>query len=190
MTKSTKRLPGIFSACLLLVVLGCSGSDGDGGDTKMILPIQASAVSNIWPFGARGGDHPEGHPGIDFEAASGTPIMAAAEGSVTWIGDSVYAGEQSIMIHSEDLGDHFYTTYFQTIVVATGQHVSQGQRIADLALWPGMKVGALHFGLKRSNVDVCPYDYMTDAAKAELDELLRKASYDDKSTYPLICNYN
>lgn len=167
----------------------CGESDSQSEPFDLSMPIAAASVTNIWPFGARGGDHPEGHPGIDFDAAAGTPILAAGDGTIFWIGDSVYPGEKSIVIH-HGFGDTYYTTYFQAIAVATGQRVAAGQLIADLERWPGRSTGALHFGVGIAAKNVCPYDYLSAAAKAELDALLARASYPGKAKYPLICNYN
>lgn len=52
----------------------------------MILPVPAAMVTHgeiIWPFGVRGGGHPQGHPGFDFNtdvgARSTSPPGAGSE---------------------------------------------------------------------------------------------------------------
>jgi hypothetical protein len=186
--KKMKRTIGLSAALIWFAASQCRHPiKPETAAHPMTLPVEYSRVKSIWPFGVKGGDHPEGHPGIDFEADTGTPILAAAAGMVTWIGNSVYPGEKSITVHNGDY-DTYYTGYFTTVKVSAGAQVIQGQTLAEMDLWPGTKAGFPHFGVNRSGTDLCPYDVMDDSSKAQLIELLNKSDYPEKGKYPLICN--
>lgn len=74
------------------------------------------------------------HTGIDFGAACGTPVYAAAAGEVFSSGwNSADGGGWRVKLsHGVVQGNSLTTVYYHnsSIVVANGQHVSQGQLIA------------------------------------------------------------
>lgn len=73
------------------------------------------------------------HTGIDFGAACGTPVHAAAAGTVTVGGWTNGGGGWTVMIsHGVVNGNSLTTVYYHNtnVVVSPGQHVSQGQVIA------------------------------------------------------------
>ncbi|WP_235778837.1 M23 family metallopeptidase [Sinomonas notoginsengisoli] len=73
------------------------------------------------------------HTGIDFGAACGTPVHAAAAGTVTVGGWTTAGGGWTVMIsHGVVNGNSLTTVYYHnsSVLVSPGQHVSQGQVIA------------------------------------------------------------
>jgi len=73
------------------------------------------------------------HTGIDFGAACGTPVYAAASGTVTVAGWTNLGGGNTVMIsHGVVQGNSLTTVYYHntSVVVSVGQQVSQGQLIA------------------------------------------------------------
>ncbi|BCT76739.1 metalloendopeptidase [Sinomonas cyclohexanicum] len=73
------------------------------------------------------------HTGIDFGAACGTPVHAAAAGTVTVGGWTNGGGGWTVMIsHGVIQGNSLTTVYYHNtrVVVSPGQQVSQGQVIA------------------------------------------------------------
>ncbi|MGG5173702.1 peptidoglycan DD-metalloendopeptidase family protein [Pseudarthrobacter sp. J1763] len=73
------------------------------------------------------------HTGIDFGAACGTPVYAAAAGEVTVGGWTNYGGGNTVMIsHGVVQGNSLTTVYYHnsSVVVSPGMRVSQGQLIA------------------------------------------------------------
>ncbi|MDP9885518.1 murein DD-endopeptidase MepM/ murein hydrolase activator NlpD [Sinomonas atrocyanea] len=73
------------------------------------------------------------HTGIDFGAACGTPVHAAAAGTVTVGGWTTGGGGWTVMIsHGVVNGNSLTTVYYHNtnVVVSPGQQVSQGQVIA------------------------------------------------------------
>ncbi|NUP75283.1 MAG: peptidoglycan DD-metalloendopeptidase family protein [Sinomonas sp.] len=73
------------------------------------------------------------HTGIDFGASCGTPVYAAAAGTVTVGGWTNGGGGWTVMIsHGVIQGNSLTTVYYHnsSVVVSPGQRVSQGQLIA------------------------------------------------------------
>ncbi|HXP69556.1 MAG TPA: M23 family metallopeptidase [Candidatus Dormibacteraeota bacterium] len=67
------------------------------------------------------------HLGIDYAAPTGTPVQTIGEGRVTFAGRKGGAGNLIEIQHTNG-----YTTYYMhlsRVLVRTGQHVEQGQRI-------------------------------------------------------------
>jgi murein DD-endopeptidase MepM/ murein hydrolase activator NlpD len=86
------------------------------------------------------------HYGIDLDAATGTPIVAANDGVVAMVRDNYQAGLTVLLWHGVDL----YTAYFHLsrAEVKPGQAVARGDRIA-LAGGSGRATGPhLHWGVK------------------------------------------
>ncbi len=173
-------------------------------DSDFILPIeQSDAVSEhvgLWPFGVQGGEHPQGHPGFDFEAHVGTPIRAVADGSVGFVGPSGHHEGMTISIgHMTSRGwvDTYYTGSITDIHVKKGDHVKQGEVIASYAASEhlGMPRGlsTFHFGVDQLIIadrreSVCPADYFTQEAQRAVEELHRQSKYRERATFPLLCN--
>ncbi len=85
------------------------------------------------------------HAGIDFRAASGTPVMAAAAGRVVLAGDHYFAGK-SVYV---DSGGGMITMYFHmsSLAVKKGDLVAAGQ-VVGASGSTGRSTGPhLHFGL-------------------------------------------
>jgi murein DD-endopeptidase MepM/ murein hydrolase activator NlpD len=73
------------------------------------------------------------HTGIDFGAACGTPVYAAASGTITAAGWDPYGGGNHVRIsHGVVAGNSLTTIYYHntSVTVSNGQHVNQGDLIA------------------------------------------------------------
>ena len=86
------------------------------------------------------------HFGVDVAAAPGTPVRAAAAGTVTLAhGDLYFSGKTVIIDHG--LGVSTLYIHMQEIKVATGDRVTQGQVIGTIGT-TGRSTGPhLHWGL-------------------------------------------
>ena len=71
------------------------------------------------------------HAGTDFRAYCGTPIYAAAAGTVQWARYVSGFGNQVLINHGTVAGANLMTSYnhFSKFAVATGQSVSKGQLV-------------------------------------------------------------
>lgn len=191
---------GLLAA--LLLFFGCSAHAAEDfpAEPQFILPVRESDVvfrsKGIWPFGARGGEHPDGHPGIDFDVVDGSPVLAAADGSVGFVGESGHHDYMSISIgHGprEIIFDSFYTGPLKGIQVQKGDQVKAGQTIALCTVskeaGKGEDFATLHFGLaKTGGKDVCPAHHLAPTALKELEALFAKAKYERQKEFPLLCN--
>ncbi len=131
------------------------------GDISFIWPIPgASRITS--EFGGREAPT-EGastsHKGIDIGAPTGTPIIAAASGSVVISTYSASAGNYIMINH----GGGVYTVYMHmsSLSVSVGDEVSQGDTIG-LCGSTGYSTGPhLHFGIRVNGSYVDPLGYVS-----------------------------
>lgn len=166
---------------------------------KLPLPVQKQDVifkpQGIWPFGVRGGDHPNGHPGIDFDLVAGAAVLAVVEGKVSGAGDAPGGEDKRITINYQSGGekvDVWYVGSFKQVLVKEGDQVKTGQFLAFIGPQKGRDFGYLHFETFKMMPfppgAVCPVEYLEDGAKKDLEELFAKARYNEQREYPLLCN--
>jgi len=183
-----------------LLVAGCNGSPaGPSGPPPqtyavpvVVAQLDPTNSMKIWPFGIAGGDHPNGHPGIDFFVVTGGDVLADSRGTVAEVTSSVYPGEMSIGVRHGDGWKSFYTGFFQSIKVAAGQSVAAGQVLATAAPFGLGSTGpaSYHWGIiaEDTRQAACPADFLSPDDRARLQALLDQSSYPDKDRYPLLCN--
>ncbi len=131
----------------------------NSGSPQFIWPCPSS--HNVTsPFGDRNSPTAgasSNHKGIDIGASSGSPILAAASGTVTVSTYSKSAGNYVTIDH----GNGFHTVYMHASAryVKVGQKVSAGQQIAAVGS-TGYSTGPhLHFGVMKNGVYVNPMNY-------------------------------
>jgi murein DD-endopeptidase MepM/ murein hydrolase activator NlpD len=123
-------------------------------------PPPAKGISLIWPttgklvHGFDGGIY----KGIDIENAAGTPIVAAAAGTVVYAGNGL-RGYGDLLIIKHD--PNFLTAYAhnRTLFVKEGERVAQGQKIAEMGDTDNDRV-ALHFELRYGGKSIDPSRYL------------------------------
>ena len=129
----------------------------------LIKPIPGASITS--PYGMR--LHPilhiwKLHDGTDFGAGCGTPVHAAASGTVT---EEYYNGGYGnrLFIDHGNVGGRFMTTSYNHLsgyAVKVGQHVTQGQVIAYVGT-TGYSTGChLHFMLWVNGTMVNPANYL------------------------------
>lgn len=99
------------------------------------------------------------HSGIDYAAAKGTPIYAAAAGTVVIAGYSSSAGYWVVINHGNGLVTKYMHMYCQPFVSA-GQTVEKGQHIGGVGTTGQSTGNHLHFQAELNGVPVNPANYM------------------------------
>lgn len=134
------------------------------GSATFIQPAPGRFTSG---FGGRDiGAGAESHLGMDIANVTGTPIVAAASGYVTYAGYMNGYGNVVIMTHSIN-GRSYATVYghMSSIGASVGQSVSQGQKVGEIGS-TGRSTGPhLHFeihigswnGARSNAVNPAPY---------------------------------
>ncbi len=163
-----------FRVVPIVILSGCSfhmyGDKIEGPNSKSITVTRsdgsvvseetrsshANATAIVWPakgwlsskYGMRklSGRKRKFHHGIDIAAATGKPILAAADGTVKFVGWKTGYGRTVIISHSG-----FRTLYAHSskIHVRKGQKVSVGQKIADIGRSGNARGPHLHFEFRK-----------------------------------------
>lgn len=99
------------------------------------------------------------HSGIDMPAPSGTPIVAAATGTVEWATYSATAGNWIGINH----GNGVYTVYMHmsALLVSAGTRVSAGQTIGLVGTTGSSTGNHLHFSVRKNGAYVSPWGYVS-----------------------------
>lgn len=90
------------------------------------------------------------HLGLDLAAAEGTPVYAAADGTVRWSGLGQSYGNYLRILHSG--GDETLYAHMQYIFVHPGQQVRQGQVIGTVGQTGDVTGPHLHFELLHDGI--------------------------------------
>ncbi len=118
------------------------------------------SVDWIWP--ARGnvvaGFDEAKNKGLDIAGSAGDPVIAAADGTVVYVGASLRGyGNLVILKHNNT----YLTAYAhnQTLLVKEDQRVRKGQKIAEMGSTDADRV-KLHFEVRRQGKPVDPAKYL------------------------------
>lgn len=135
-------------------VSGASYSKVDIG-ISLIQPISGIITSR---FGSRESIRTYGHRGLDIAAPTGTPIKAAAAGTVTTSGYNSSYGYMVIINH----GNGVETVYghCSQLIATVGQKVSQGQVIAKVGSTGNSTGPHLHLEVRVNSVLQNPQNYV------------------------------
>jgi murein DD-endopeptidase MepM/ murein hydrolase activator NlpD len=144
---------------------------------RVVFPLPDGAGTRLSGFGYR--DHPiwgtrRFHAGTDYAAPSGTPVLAVADGVVSFAGPYPGAGNMLVLDHTIN-GQKVSTAYFHLLdssfAVADGDMVSAGQQIAGVgstgdSTGPHLHLGVYPGGFDRPPID--PEQWLTDHAAQPL----------------------
>jgi lipoprotein NlpD len=121
---------------------------------------QADAIEFVWPAKGKviAGFAEPRSKGIDIDGKVGDPIVAAAPGRVTYIGNGIPGLGKLIVIKHEN---GFITVYAhnRAIVVKEQQAVTRGQKIAELGATDSERP-KLHFQIRKGSAPVDPMRYL------------------------------
>jgi murein DD-endopeptidase MepM/ murein hydrolase activator NlpD len=132
--------------------LSSSGSTSAPSSSGFIWPVSGPVTST---FGMRWGRM---HEGIDIGAASGTPIHAAASGTVIsagWLGGY---GNLIVIDHGGGLATAY--AHMSGYAASSGQPVAQGQTIGFVGCTGHCFGSHLHFEVRINGIPVDPLGYL------------------------------
>lgn len=121
-------------------------------------------LANVAPhigsaFGVRDG---RAHEGIDLPAPTGTPVLAAADGEVVYVGNGIQGyGNLIVLQHPGDM----LTVYAHNsaLYVSGGQAVRAGERIAAVGQTGRASGPHLHFEVRQGQIPRDPVPYLPNA---------------------------
>ncbi len=129
--------------------------------TKVALGITlAKPVSGIISsrFGARSSIRSSAHTGLDIATSTGTPVSAAASGTVTFAGWKGSYGYLMVITHSN--GVQTYYGHCSKLYFSAGDTVSKGQTIAAVGSTGNSTGPHLHFEIRVNGVAYNPQNYL------------------------------
>ncbi len=133
------------------------------GYTPSVWPVEGKLESG---FGGRrnpfGGNSYEFHSGQDIEAPWGAPVIAGANGNVTFVGWQNGYGQLVVIDHGGGLTTRY--GHLSHIDVSQGQTVTRGQFIARVGS-TGRSTGPhLHYEVRINDEPVNPLQYLLTSA--------------------------
>ena len=95
------------------------------------------------------------HFGVDVAAPTGTPVYAPADGIVTlWVADMYYSGGTMIIDHGHGVSSTFLHLHAGHVEV--GQHVKQGELVAEIGATGRVTGAHLDWRMNWKNVRIDP----------------------------------
>ncbi|TAF05823.1 MAG: M23 family metallopeptidase [Nostocales cyanobacterium] len=138
--------------------------------TSLVKPSSSADTTLIWPTHGivSQGFRKHQHEGIDIAGAIGTPIFAAASGTVVKVGWDDWGLGNFIEIQHPD-GRMTVYGHNNRLLVSKGQEVNQGQIIAEMGSTGNSTAPHLHFELyKNSRLAVDPLGILSSSNIAKL----------------------
>ena len=135
------------------------------GNGSFVYPVQAGKYTISSGYGYRANPTAGGgefHKGIDLAAPAGTPIQAAASGTVIYaqFGVQPYGGYGNLVVirHSASLISMY--GHCSALLVSVGQAVRQGQEIALVGSTGDATGNHCHFEIRLNGNSVNPMNYL------------------------------
>ncbi len=129
-------------------------STSSGGSGQYFWPVAGGYISS--PFGDG-----RGHKGIDIAAPYGTPIYAAASGTVTDVGSGWNGGYGNAVMISQDDGNVTMYAHQSSVAVKYGDYVVKGQLIGYIGSTGDSYGNHLHFEVRSNGRFMNPADYVS-----------------------------
>ena len=134
---------------------------------QFVNPVPSGRITSVWGDLRRNRDgSTRRHKGVDIGAPLGTPVGAAAAGTVTRVGRSGDAGGKRVQIYHPEHGVSTNYEHLSAFNVNEGDRVVAGQVIGRVGE-TGIGTGAhLHFAVWSGGREVDPMPYLTTTAPA------------------------
>lgn len=122
---------------------------------SLMKPVSGTISSR---FGVRSRIRSSAHTGLDIATSTGTPVVAAASGTVTFSGWKGSYGYLMVITHSN--GVQTYYGHCSKLYYNAGQKVSKGQKIAAVGNTGNSTGPHLHFEIRVNGVAYNPQNYL------------------------------
>ena len=122
---------------------------------SLIRPVSGIVTSR---FGAASAIRRSSHTGLDLATSTGTPIKAAASGTVTFSGYKGSYGNLLVITHEN--GVQTYYGHCSQLYVSAGASVSQGQTVAAVGSTGNSTGPHLHFEVRVNGTAYNPENYV------------------------------
>ncbi len=124
------------------------------GGGRLLWPVKGPVISEY-------GGKPDGsqNDGVNIAAARGTPVIAADNGVVAYVGNELRSyGNLLLIRHASGL----FTAYahLDSMQVERGARIRRGQQIGTVGSSGKVSVPQIHFEVRRGNQAVDPGDYL------------------------------
>lgn len=123
-----------------------------------VKPLSGVITSRFGRRVSPGGIGSTNHKGLDIAAGCGTPIYAAAGGTVEYAGTNKSLGKYVIINHGS--GVKTYYAHCNSLKVSTGQTVEAGANIATVGKTGTATGYHLHFEIRVNGTSVNPQKYL------------------------------
>lgn len=128
------------------------------GITFTVKPVSGTITSRFGYRVSPGGIGSTNHKGLDIAASCGTPIYAAAAGTVEFAGTNKTLGKYVIINHGN--GVKTYYAHCNSLKVSSGQKVEAGTNIATVGKTGTATGYHLHFEVRVNGTSVNPQNYL------------------------------
>jgi murein DD-endopeptidase MepM/ murein hydrolase activator NlpD len=131
------------------------------GGSQFLWPLRGEVVAEFGPLPGKG----QHNDGINIAAARGTPVKAAENGVVAYVGNELKGfGNLLLVKHA----DNWMTAYAHNdqLMVKRGDQVRRGQIIATVGASGSVTSPQLHFEIRRGTEAVNPVEFLQDKVAA------------------------
>jgi murein DD-endopeptidase MepM/ murein hydrolase activator NlpD len=130
------------------------GPQQPGETPRLMRPVAGNIVSNFGPDGSG-----QTNEGINIAAPTGTPVHAAAAGTVIYAGNELAAFGNLVLVR-HDGGLVTAYGHLDSIGVQRGASVTQGQTIGTVGQTGSAKAPQLHFEVREGSKPVDPVPFL------------------------------
>ena len=127
--------------------------------TAFMLPLNSKVVSLFGRRSFVNGKERSPHGGVDLRGATGTPVPAAADGTVALVIDAYFSGNTVLIDHGQGLVTRYL--HLSQALVKSGQKVKKGEIIGKVGATGRVTGPHLDFGVKLVGARVDPQDWVT-----------------------------
>lgn len=153
--KVAQTSTGRYQATGTVNTKGTTSSGKANLGISLIRPVSGTITSR---FGAGSSIRRSSHTGLDIAAPTGTTVVAAASGTVTFSGYKGSYGNMLVISHGN--GVQTYYAHCSKLYVSSGTQVSQGQKIASVGSTGNSTGPHLHLEIRVNGVAYNPQNYL------------------------------